>query len=96
MPWTIDDGNDACFIVRDANGQALGYFYFENEAGTASNGREPADQETKRGAWRRTSRSFRICCGGRLKLQSVLGLSIPLIWRYVAGWRPPPMKHALD
>ena len=21
------------FIVRDANGQALGYFYFENEAG---------------------------------------------------------------
>jgi hypothetical protein len=32
-PWTIDDANDACFIVRDANGQALGYFYFENEAG---------------------------------------------------------------
>ena len=27
-PWTIDEANDACFIVRDANGQALGYFYF--------------------------------------------------------------------
>ena len=32
-PWTIDEANDACVIVRDANGQALGYFYFENEAG---------------------------------------------------------------
>ncbi len=31
--------NDACFIVRDRTGQALGYFYFENEAGrrTAAN-----------------------------------------------------------
>jgi hypothetical protein len=27
-PWTIDEMN-ACFIVRDRNGQALGYFYFE-------------------------------------------------------------------
>jgi len=25
--------NDACFIVRDKNGQALGYFYFEEEPG---------------------------------------------------------------
>ncbi len=32
-PWTIDD---ACFIVRDATGQALGYFYFEDEAGRRS------------------------------------------------------------
>ena len=32
-PWTIDEMNDACFIVRDANGQALGYFYFEEEPG---------------------------------------------------------------
>ncbi len=22
-PWTIDEHNDACFIVRDATGQAL-------------------------------------------------------------------------
>jgi len=32
-PWTIDDTNDACFIVRDNTGQALGYFYFEEEPG---------------------------------------------------------------
>jgi hypothetical protein len=32
-PWIIDDMNAACFIVRDRNGQALGYFYFEEEPG---------------------------------------------------------------
>jgi hypothetical protein len=25
-PWTIEENNDACFIVRDKNGQALGCF----------------------------------------------------------------------
>jgi hypothetical protein len=28
-PWTIDEANNACFIVRSA--QALGYFYFDDE-----------------------------------------------------------------
>ena len=38
-PWTIEEMNDACFIVRDKNGQGLGYFYFEEESGrrTAAN-----------------------------------------------------------
>jgi hypothetical protein len=31
-PWTIEEANDACFIVRDKNGQALGYFNFEDGA----------------------------------------------------------------
>ena len=37
-PWTIDD-NGSCFIVRDHNGQALAYVYFEEEPGrrTAAN-----------------------------------------------------------
>ena len=26
-PWTIEEANNACFIVRDSTGQALGYFY---------------------------------------------------------------------
>jgi len=26
-PWTLDEANDACFIVRDHNGQALAYVY---------------------------------------------------------------------
>ena len=35
-PWTIDEANDARFIVRDATGQALSYFYFEDEPGGRS------------------------------------------------------------
>src|SRR5207344_1707347 len=31
-PWTAEE-IDACFIVRDANGQALAYVYFEEEPG---------------------------------------------------------------
>ena len=32
-PWTVEEMNDACFVVRDKNRQALGYFYFEQEPG---------------------------------------------------------------
>jgi len=35
-PWTIDEANNACFIVRDSAGRALGYFYFEEEPGRPS------------------------------------------------------------
>ena len=35
-PWTIEENNDGCFIVRDSTGQALGYFYFEDEPGRRS------------------------------------------------------------
>jgi len=35
-PWTVDEMNGVCFIVRDKNGQQLGYFYFENESGRRS------------------------------------------------------------
>lgn len=31
-PWSIED-NGACFIVKDHNGHALAYVYFENEPG---------------------------------------------------------------
>jgi hypothetical protein len=39
-PWPVDEpdtklGQD-CFIVRDANGQALAYIYFEDEPGRRS------------------------------------------------------------
>jgi len=35
-PWTLDEANNACFIVHDNTGQALGYFYFEDEPGRRS------------------------------------------------------------
>jgi hypothetical protein len=31
-PWSVDE-TDACFIVRDANGQAVDYVYCEDEPG---------------------------------------------------------------
>ena len=37
-PWTIDEMNNACFIVRDKNGQQLGYFYYEQETEPAHGG----------------------------------------------------------
>ena len=35
-PWTIEEHNEACFIVKDATDQALAYFYFEEEPGRRS------------------------------------------------------------
>jgi hypothetical protein len=35
-PWTVEEYNDACFIVRDHNGQQLAYVYFEDESGRRS------------------------------------------------------------
>jgi hypothetical protein len=34
-PWTVED-HPACFIVRDHDGQALAYVYFEEEPGRRS------------------------------------------------------------
>ena len=30
-PWDIEEHNRSCFIVRDNNGQALAYVYFETK-----------------------------------------------------------------
>ena len=35
-PWSVDEYNNACFIGKDATGQALGYFYFEAKPGRCS------------------------------------------------------------
>ena len=39
-PWSVDEADSKldrrCFIVRDANGQALAYVYFEEEPGPRS------------------------------------------------------------
>ena len=38
-PWDIEEHNRSCFIVRDNNGRALSYVYYETEPGrrTAAN-----------------------------------------------------------
>jgi hypothetical protein len=37
-PWTIEELNDACFIVSDSAGQKLAYVYFEGRAWAAISG----------------------------------------------------------
>ena len=32
-PWSVEEYNDACFIVRDHNGPKLAYIYYEDEPG---------------------------------------------------------------
>jgi len=34
-PWTVEE-LEACFVVRDHNGQQLAYVYFEDEPGRRS------------------------------------------------------------
>jgi hypothetical protein len=47
------DEHPESFIVRDATGQALGYFYFEDDPWRRS------VVKLRPGGWRRTSRSCR-------------------------------------
>jgi hypothetical protein len=56
-PWTIDD-NGACFIIRDHNGQALAYCYYEVEAGR----RTAAGLLTRDEARRIASTRYSFCC----------------------------------
>jgi hypothetical protein len=35
-PWSVEELNDACFIVKDSAGQKLAYVYFEDEPGRRS------------------------------------------------------------
>ena len=51
LPAALDDSmrqTDACFIVRDKNGQALGYFYFEDEPGRCSAAKLLTKDEARR------------------------------------------------
>ena len=48
-PWSIDEADSARFIVRDnTDGQALGYFYFEDEPGRRSAAKLLTHDEARR------------------------------------------------
>ena len=46
-PWSVEE-TDACYIVRDANGQALAYVYFEEEPGRRSAAKLLTQDEARR------------------------------------------------
>jgi hypothetical protein len=46
-PWSIEELEE-CFIVRDANGQALGYFYFDEEQQSPAINRQLTRDEARR------------------------------------------------
>ena len=42
-PWTVEELNDC--VMRDANGQALGHFYYEEEPAASVTGKAKARPE---------------------------------------------------
>jgi hypothetical protein len=46
-PWTVED-HPACFIIKDSNGQALAYVYFEEEPGRRSAAKLLSKDEARR------------------------------------------------
>jgi hypothetical protein len=46
-PWSVEE-QDACFVVRDHNGQQLAYVYFEDEPGRRSAAKLLTKDEARR------------------------------------------------
>ena len=46
-PWSAEE-QDACFVVRDHNGQALAYVYYEDEPGRRSAAKLLTKDEARR------------------------------------------------
>ena len=47
-PWTIEELNDACFVVIDSAGQKLAYVYFEYEPGRRAAAKLLTKEEARR------------------------------------------------
>jgi hypothetical protein len=46
-PWSVEE-QDACFVVRNQNGQQLAYVYFEDEPGRRSAAKLLSRDEARR------------------------------------------------
>ena len=46
--WSVEELNDACFIVKDSAGQKLAYVYFEDEPGRRTAAKLLSKDEARR------------------------------------------------
>ena len=46
-PWSVEE-LEACFVVTDASGQKLGYFYYEEEPGRRTTAKLLTKDEARR------------------------------------------------
>jgi hypothetical protein len=47
-PWTLEEANHACFIVRDGNRFPVAYVYFESEPGRRAAARLMTKDEARK------------------------------------------------
>jgi glutaredoxin len=47
-PWTVEELSDAACVVKDASGQKLGYFYYEEEPGRRGTAKILTKDEARR------------------------------------------------
>jgi hypothetical protein len=47
-PWTFEEANNACFVIKGANGLAVSYAYFESEPGRRSAANLTTKDEARR------------------------------------------------
>ena len=48
VPWTFEDHNNACFIVKDANGANVAHVYYEEERGRRTDANLMTKDEARR------------------------------------------------
>jgi hypothetical protein len=89
-PWTVEDHNDACFIVKDRNRRALAYAYYEEEPGRRSAANLMTKDEAQRIAAISPSCPVGAAAGGRRQGKRETpstGKSGSLFWPRSAAWR---------
>jgi hypothetical protein len=65
-PWTVEE-EDAYFVVREHNGQQLGYIYFKDEPGRRSAAKLPTRDEARRIAAQSCGRAAQALTSGLVR-----------------------------